>query len=332
MSNETQDQLMVSFGTNCKEAGHQLQTISMQTLYQYIKNGDQGLIKQTKTLRTVRRYSPDRYRTMKTTLPFFSCSLFDPPQRKKENFVHAMGCILDIDWKTEPDWDGYTLVRNDPRIALSYISPSRAGAKLVFLFDEVITDANKYSMLYKRFIHRFAYDYRITDVVDFRNSDVSRISFICHDSDAAYNPQALKIFTGEFLEEPSLTPSMSDTNTTSPPVRQQQDIPPDVYQSILAKLGTRSKAPRNTVPVRGVFRHVLPLIRETLASYDIDIIEATGIQYGIKLRIKLGNDVGEVNIYHGHRGFSVVSSPKKGTKYELNEVARHIILSVLPIV
>ncbi len=318
---------MLMFGTNCKEPGHQLRSIRMDELFEFIKESPRGLVKQTQTLRTIRRYSPDRYRTMKTSLPFFGCSSFSPPMRKKEHFTHAVGCIMDIDWKTTPDMDAYQLIRHDPRVVLSYISPSKAGAKLVFLFDEAICDALQYSSVYKRFIHRFAHNYHIADVVDFRNSDVSRISFICHDPEAHYNPHALRIYTDEYLSEISLVPSEEETKP-----KEKKDIPPDVYKGILEKLGTRPVRPKNTPPVRDIFRQILPLLKERLNEYNIHVENVEGIQYGIKLHLKLGADKGEVNIYHGHKGFSVISSPKKGTKYELNEVARHIIHSALPII
>ena len=310
----------LSYGTNCKDKNHKLIPVRLEQLVEYITNGPQGLIEQTQILRKIRKYSKDRYRHMKTKLPFFSCSIFQPALRRKENFLYAQGCIMDLDWKKKLDETTYKKIATDPRVALAYVSPSGAGAKLVFLFDRWIENGTDYSLIYKRYIHQFAYSYKLMDVTDFRNSDVSRISFICHDPKAIYNPDAIRISPDVFI-----------TENPDQPQTQKEDIAPDVYKSILVKLDTRPTIRKNPITVSAEITAIMDIITEALGAFDIKIQKTEGIQSGIKLKIILNKDFGEVNIYHGRRGYSVTSSPKRGTRYELNEVARHIIESVLPI-
>ena len=316
--------LLFTYGTDCKNNKTALQLRSMGELYHMIRESDRDLVEYTKNLRSVLRYSKERYRTMKTGLPFFSCSVFDPAYRGVQHFKMASGMIIDIDYDQIVPEELLNRFRQDPRVAMGYVSPSNAGVKLLFIFDAPVTDAAGYTAVYKYFSHEFAMQYHIADHIDLKNCDVSRISFLCHDPLAWYNDDAIPIDTIAILKHAA--PAIPDADLSG---QEDGDITPSVYREILKKLNTRPKSVKPNEPIHPDVTEVLPALTDELSGYGILIKETESIQYGAKLRIYRDKDQGELNIYYGRQGYKVVSSPRKGTHPELNEVAKHIIEGVL---
>ena len=311
------------FGTNCKDNQTELKTIETEQLYEMISSSTKELVDSTKQLRSVLRYSKERYRSMKTSLPFFSCSHFDPPFRSYKNFKCAYGMIIDIDDDKPIEPLLIHRFRADPRIIMGYISPSNMGMKLIFQFDFPVFDANHYVNVYKTFIMQFSYEYHITDKIDKRNSDVGRISFICHDPNAWLNTDFIAIDWKALIQQ------SSDIETNDTPSQDQDPISPTVYKQILTLLDTKPKTPKIIAPVMEEIQIIMPDIRQALMSYDIEIKDTSSIQYGAKIRIYKDVHIGEINLYKGKQGYKVVTSPRKGTHFELNEAAMHIIQQAL---
>jgi hypothetical protein len=314
----------LSYGTNCKDNNKTLDLISVDELYTRIASGgDQSLVDFTKNLRSVIKYSQERYRVMKTSLPFFSCSHFTPAQRSIKNFEQAVGLVIDIDLKAPVTETLLTTLKFDPRIVLGYISPSQMGIKLVFAFANAITDDSVYTKVYKYFSYEFGHQYQISDAIDQKNCDVSRISFLCYDPHAWYNPEYIHLEWETFgVAETSVSP-ISDKDDS------HDDISPSAYRQILHLLDSKPKTPKRAMPMLVEITEILPEITDVLAQYDIVIKETESIQYGVKIKVYKDSNQGELNLYTGKQGYKVVSSPRKGTDYELNEVARHIIEGVL---
>lgn len=315
----------VMTGTALKKSQSPLQTSSLDKVYEQIVN-DEDLKQRSKVLRSTIKYDRDRYRHLKTHLPYFTMSLFSPPVRRADHLDAALGCILDIDYEEQLDMDTYYNVRQDPRVALSYISPSGHGFKLVFLLEQPIHDAVLYSRFYKSFSNHFAEQYRLAHVIDFQNSDATRVSFMCHDADCQINQDPFTIVAQDYGgggDGVAVLPSDS-------PLPKRQQIAPDVYRDILTKLESKPRIVDRRPSISSHITLILPQIKESLGLYDIAITGHEAIQYGVRLLISKGVDQGEVNVYHGKKGYSVVASPKRGTHPQLNEVAKHIIETLLP--
>ncbi len=317
--------MQLSFGHNCKDNKTLLTSITVDELYEKIINPtDTNLVGFTKNLRSVLKYSKERYRTMKTGLPFFSCSLFSPSIRTIKNFNSASGLVIDIDQNSPISPDQIAKFKSDQRIVLGYISPSNMGIKLIFSFDNEITDAPLYTEYYKRFSHSFASQYHLSGVIDQKNCDVSRISFICHDPEAWYHPDYIPLDVNTFDIEMSVTKMNEGTETPD-----DTGISPSAYKQILNLLDTKPKISKQPMPIVAEINDILPEIRNQLDGYNISVKETESIQYGAKLKIIKDKDQGEINIYTGKQGYKVVTSPRRGTHPELNEVAKHIIEGVL---
>lgn len=308
--------MLCSFGTHLSDSNHVLKHVDIEDMAHYIIEGHQGLIDYTQLLRKVKAYSVDRYRVMKKKLPYYCMSIFEPSHRKISNLEQAVGMIIDIDFNNEDITPYRDRIARDPRVLLLYTSPSGQGLKVTFKFETPIYQASSYSRLYKEFTHSFGVDYEILQFIDMQNSDASRVSFLSYDPYAVYNPDAIPI---------SWTAVDRDEGKESQP-----DIAPDVYKEILNKLNTRPVIKKRGAKIKPGLEKLIPQIEITLGEYSIEVVDIQGIQSGMKVIVNLGDDMGEVNVYHGKRGFSVVSSPKRGTNDELNEACARLIRSILP--
>lgn len=319
-----EEKIMLTFGSNCKKADQALQTISLEELYQFIVESPQGLIEFCNTLRSVLRYSKDRYRNLKTNLPFFCASHFDPPFRKMQNFVRSVGLIIDIDQNQKVEDEQINKLKQDSRIALGYISPSGTGIKLLILFDEPVENIDTYSMVYKRFSGEFAAQYHLMDKLDQKNSDVSRISFLCNDEGAwmrsDYTPVIWRDYIDAYVEPLMLGPTEN---------KNENKISEHTYQLILEKLGSRPRPTRNIIPMMPEIECVMDEISKALATYQINVDAIEAIQYGAKLILSADKDKAEINIYHGKKGYSTVVTAKRNTNVKLGQVAKHIVESTL---
>lgn len=62
-----------------------------------------------------------------------------------------------------------------------------------------------------------------------------------------------------------------------------------------------------------------------LHNAGVILYEVKNIQYGKKLRIKVGSRLGEINLFYGKHDFSVARSPRTGTSAEINELISALI-------
>ena len=109
----------------------------------------------------------------------------------------------------------------------------------------------------------------------------------------------------------------------------KQDIDHDkeVIGKIKNILNPKLKSIRNkgTVYVPERLNEIMENLTEHIMNNNIEVTEIINIQYGKKMRFKLGLRHAEINLFYGRKGFSTVVSPKTGTNAELNEVMAQMI-------
>lgn len=321
MNEENKARGWMSYGANCKDMDLVLNRIHISEIAEMIKVASGSLVKETQFLRTVLKYSKERYRTMKTRLPFVTFSEFYEGQRRFDNFKLSHGWMVDIDSTEDLDPALKERLLEDERVTLGFTSPSGKGLKLFFIFEKPFEDKTNYSSAYKYFTNQLALKYNITSLIDFRNCDVSRICFLCHDPDCVYRPDALKIDPSEYIPE--------NTRELVKVTPEKQEIPEDAYRAILAKLGTKPKSIEKRPFVPLVLLECKEMVIQQLELNEIIVSEIEEIQYGLKIKCRREMDIGEVLIYYGKKGFSVLNGARKGLSQGLNEVCRQIIYQLL---
>jgi hypothetical protein len=307
-------EIHISFGKNIKDAQEAPAPMTLHDIFNLITH-DGDLERKTKMVRKIYQVSKDHYRNMKTSLPYVSCSHFNGKTRKFDHFEKASGWILDLDGKSKADYELFEKCLSDPRVVLSYTSPSGMGKKLLFLFDSPVEDPQLYSDAYRAFTHSWALQYGLFNHIDQKNCDVSRVSFLCADLFARFNHDYIAIHPEEFIQI---------RQKEAADIPENQVIPAGVYTQILSRLGTKAKPNINKWQPLEAIEVIIPLLQEKLRQETIEIHQIEYIAHGAKLHLMHQHNRGEIIIYYGKRGYSVVTSPKKGIHPQLNEAAKHI--------
>jgi hypothetical protein len=311
--------ILFSHGMHCKQTNDPLKQVSTDDLVDILTK-DQNLKEQTKLLRTIYNIDKERYRHMKTQLPYFTCSHFDGGARGFDHFDYAIGWAIDIDADSPESAQKLKPILSDPRIFLRYISPNGYGLKLIFVFDSPCQDKVLYTRAYKVFAQELAVQYSLVDHIDMKNCDVSRICFLSHDAGTMINPLAdtidISIYGGMQQEKLGLL------TTTTPSA---DNVDNDTYRMILERLGTKPKIVRADPYTPERLLEIVEPLKAVLAMNQIMVTEHEKVQYGVKIKANMGADQGEVIIYLGKKGWTIVTGARKGLHHPLNDVMKQLI-------
>src|SRR5690554_2045557 len=142
---------MLYLGKHITSSRDPLQPVAIQQVYKALKNPKGKVADQLKRLHQIRLIDPNKYRKMKTTLPYLVCAQFHPMVRRKENFLHTKRFLLDIDHLSEYEINQDSLRQKliaDPRVELLFSSPSGDGLKVLFQLNKKISDSGYYALFY----------------------------------------------------------------------------------------------------------------------------------------------------------------------------------------
>ena len=335
--------MTLSTGKNIKAAGDPLQPMSIDELHETLAHPQESLAAQIRQLQTVRFLDEKLYKEAKKALPYLVCGSFNPHYRKIENFAYTDCFVLDLDNLME---NGFTvegvknLLKADERVALAFVSPGGNGLKVMFRLKERCYDSGVYSLFYKKFVLDFAVQHGLRSVVDTRTSDVARACFLSVDPDAYRNTEAIAVDMNDIIDTENLDALFSIKQEIKEEVKSaaqgakgedalkdSKDPDAEILSLIRAKLSAneRVERPRQPVYVPEELERAIDGIRQTVEDIGIEMKEVKDIQYGKKLMMRSSLRSAEVNVFFGHRGFSVVESPRRGTSPELNNLMCRII-------
>ncbi|MCX7986301.1 MAG: CRISPR-associated primase-polymerase type B [Bacteroidales bacterium] len=334
---------MLQLGKNITQPSDNLQKVSCQQIFGLIKNPSDELQNKIKQLRMVLSIDPNRYRTLKTTLPYFTCGIFNPPFRKTENFGYIEHLVIDYDHIADTQVNLETLkskLIQDQRVEMLFTSPSGNGLKVMFRLKEKIYDTQKFSMFYKIFVNTFSKEYGIDKIADSRTSDVTRACFLSCDETAYINDHPLEINIHNYIDFESaqqvfeakqlIKTLEQQNNEADQPTETKKEIDPDILTQIKLKLNPniRIKAEKHIV-VPEELNQIIDKIKNRLNEYNIEIKRIENINYGKKIVVNLQHWWAEVNVFYGKNGFSVVKTPKRGSDAELCDITYRIICELL---
>lgn len=330
---------MLSFGRNITSSADTLNRVKVDYLYHSLRNPKPEIVSQMNQLRIVRNIDAKQYSILKRQLPYVVCGMFNPPYRRTENFAYTEYFILDIDHIYDKGLDVGQIkerLKADPRVVLCFLSPSEDGLKVLFRLKERCYDAGLYSLFYKTFLKDFSLHYGLEQVIDERTSDVCRACFVSIDAEAYYNPNAERVDMDFYLPKDnvgmlfdlksSLAKEVKEQAATAEKEERSIDPDADVMQRVKALLnpkGTTKQKPAPYVPQR--LDDIMDDLKRYVEETGVLLYEVQNIQYGKKLRFRMGQKLAEVNLFYGKRGFSVVQTPRGGTSAELNELMVQLV-------
>lgn len=327
---------MFSVGSNVRNNSEPLKKVTPEYLFNALHSPKPEFLSRIRQLRIVRQINESQYVQLKQQLPYFVCASFNPPFRNTKNFAFTEYFIMDIDHICEKGLildDLRRKIESDSRTMMCFLSPGEDGLKVMMKIKDRCYDAGVYSVFYKKFVYEFSLQYDLQQVLDIRTSDVTRACFMSVDSSAYYNPDAEPVDMAEIIdmedssvllrqkkeveESMSALTDIADSSSNAVEIREPDD---DAMERIRGLLNMKTKKVSVERPV--FVPAILDTIQGELNDYVSDIgfmiSEIINIQYGKKIRAKLGLKMAEVNLFYGKRGFSVVVSPKTGTDGTLN--------------
>lgn len=332
---------MLMYGLNIQSPADNLQPMIVGNIFEMIKKPDNDFISKIKQLRIIKQLDSKQYTAMKKSLPYFVCGSFNLPFRRTENFAYTDCFVIDIDHVIDKGLDIASLrhrIQNDERVMLCYVSPGGDGLKVMFKLSDKCYDAGMYSLFYKTFLRRFSDEYELQQVADTRTSDVTRACFMSYDEDVYYNEDAVAVRMNAYLECDNVQQLFDEKRSIEiyeneimkseekPVVNPDPDeIALNYIRQILADKSPANNKKTVSVFVPQILADAMSGIKLCIEKTGIIVDEVIDIQYGKKLRVKLGMLLGEINIFYGKRGFSVVQSPRKGTSGDLNKITADIV-------
>lgn len=318
--------MKISFGQSLLQTGSTLHLQSLSEIYQMIVTSNSDMANLSSRIRKLYSINVEAYQAMKKKLPYICASEFTYGQRKKSAFVNSHGWLVDIDKIDSPSKqiELLTQLQAYPGIVLIYQSPSGTGIKCLVKLEAPISNAIESETAFKNYMLEMAEQLNISDFIDFKTYDVTRVSFLCIDENAWVNFDKKGIVAASYLPEVTLLPWDEEVKNSGGEKNQLSD---DIYAKIREKLnpnGPKPKAKNVVFNVPEPLWEVLPYITEQVGLLDLQLEHRT-IAYGLKLTFKYKHQFADVNLFFGKRGFTIVQTPTKGSHPELLEIGKNII-------
>lgn len=303
-----------------------LRSISFQEINQLISDPLGELRDRTDSLLAVRSLDETAFQRMKARLPFFIGATFREGNRKADHFEQIDWLILDFD----AIGTGNELqrikdhLREDPTVALAFISPSANGLKVLFKLGYPITHSKLYADGYERYARRWAAEKNLEEYLDVKTHDVTRVCFLSHDPRPIFNGNALPMPMTSFEAVQREIPF--DIGTSAEETRPESSDT-DLLREIRQKLSPphrQARGPRALPFVPDELRETGKRIVEAGKGIDLTI-ELTDIQYGLQVRASIGQHWAQLNVFYGKQGYSIVPTPRKGSTGELAEILKELV-------
>jgi len=298
---------------------------------------DVQLAEETDRLRKIAQVDVKAYARVKTRLPYLCCSEFRDGIRRSENFILSSFFILDLD-KIPAEATLQEIkarVIRDPAVILCYVSPGGKGLKLLFELKEPCTSLKEYSDFYKIFSYRFGEMYGLREYIDFSTCDATRVSFLSHDNEAWYEPLNepvdFKIFLPTVAEAPNPFTTELETASSERKEKDRSELEEEVYQDIRRKLNPDARffTKKKQIFVPDLLNSLVEPVTAAAVRVGLFIREVRDIHYGKKFVFTIGLAYGEVNLFYGNKGFSVVRTPKSGSDPKVAELGEMVIRQTL---
>lgn len=332
--------MKISAGKNITQKDDKLYTVSVEQVFEAIRNPKPEISDKINQLRTIQSIAPEQYRKLKVHLPYIVVAQFSPPTRLTAHFAATNGLILDFDHLElyGKDLDALkTELSKDLRVTLVFVSPGGNGLKVLIELEQPCYDSAKFSLFYKVFAEKFARQYGMENYVDKATSDVTRACFMSADPLAYYNPQAIPVIMADYIDFEQLEETRKIENHWKKEEKSLQKEKPQLINplddekllEIKQKLNPNIRIKKDKqIYVPQELDEITQQVIDKLRENNISTEKIENIHYGKKFKFTLNNLKAEINLFYGKKGFTVAKSPKTGTNSELNEVCYRLMCAI----
>ena len=320
-----------------------MKKVELERLVKSIKTPKPEIESLINTLRLVYDMDIKRYSEQKKRLPFFVCATFNPPFRRKENFVSTQYFILDLDKLHSKEIvleDLRTRICKDSRVKVCFASPSLDGLKILFQLKEKCFDAGIYSLFYQKFVKEFAKQYNIEQVVDSVTSDVSRACFISVDANCYYNPNAeavdlknyvneentFELFDLKHQQDKQIEQQNKDVAKQKGPNEPEDAVMKKIKEHLFKKEATRQQNKEDNAIIPQRLAEIVEPLSLFLQDFGVAIVGIKNISYGKQFHLRVGLKEAQINVYCSLRGvFNIVPTTLRGTDGEFTNQMKELI-------
>lgn len=255
-------------------------------------------------------------------------SSFEGQIRRSGSFEACYYVLIDIDHCTLEEGKIPQQVIKDERVKLAFVSPSGEGFKVICELSSPCRSLEEYKVFYKMFAAEFAESIHLAGSVDLKTCDATRACFLAFDENTFYNPNAQTVDWNHYVPSELSDEHLLFTQTT---VKLPAVLDETKYQGVLKAINPKAivkKEPKNiTVPT--ILLEMQSDFEHLAKGNNWQMVDLVKINYGIKVIVKQGYRVAEVNVFYGKKGFSIVHSPKTGTDQLLAEALFKAISTLL---
>jgi len=334
---------MLMKGRNVTALNDELQSIDIPQLYKNIVQPSPEFISYIGMLRQIKQIDPKAYVQQKKNLPYVVCGKFQPPKRKNDNFISTSCFFVDIDHIGTSDMTLDLIkqkFKNDPRVALLFVSPSEDGLKILYTLSHPITDKAIYSLFYKSFIRELADQMNLATLIDTHVHDVARACFLSYDPQAWYNPSPIPIDPYSYIpqgndilideELKTIREEIKRGEKPEPGTQGTAEINDESWAKIKKLLEVKAPKHNKDVYVPEPLKNIEDKLTRKLEEVNLTLESSKNIQYGKKITLVSPQALrAELNIFYGKKGFSVVVVDKTNTHPEFAKDCRELLMAWL---
>lgn len=288
--------------------------IAAEDLFLKIKQ-DQTLAVEVSRLRKLRELDIKAYKMLKTRLPYFVGASFREGVRHSDNFEKANYLTIDVDDYFGDNTQLPPLLLTHPSVLMAFVSPSGTGFKVIFGLNVPCADLIQYKEFYRNFSRVFAEQVHLAGSIDMKTCDATRACFLSFDENVYFNPNAELVEWQRFINQETVAVTLKDVNKT----------PSELDNAALGKVMDKISPNR---PIKKVYQGYVPdelkNIEQDIAylctNNNLVLVAVLPISYGLKIQVKQGYRLAEINVFFGKKGYTVTRSPKTGTDANLSEV------------
>lgn len=276
---------------------------------------DQALATEVARLRKLRELDTKAYKMLKTRLPYFVGATFREGIRKSEFFEYANYLTIDVDDYFGENTQIPDLILAHPSVLMAFVSPSGTGFKVVFRLNIPCQSLDQYKEFYRNFSRVFAESVHLSGSIDMKTCDATRACFLSFDAAVYFNANAEPLEWQKYINyEPAVVVPEIVAKTTN-------ELDHDALGKVMDKINPNR-------PTKKVYQGYVP---DELKNIEQDIIHlctlnnlvlvaVLPISYGLKIQVKQGYRMAEINVFFGKKGYTVTRSPKSGTDTQLAEL------------
>ncbi len=320
-----------------------LKKLNLAQVSALIRNPSSTLCQESETLTELYQLDPRQYYREIKRLPALICPLFYPPLPNESNFLSASVVAVQFTNLHEKEIQPETLkekLHREQSVILAWQLPSATEVIALLLLAQPIRDQHLYSVLCRALPIHLARKLHLMDHVFLPSSSIVTFRWIlAHDPHPLVNPNPTPLDPFSIVDpttlsvEKSIQQQIKQIEEKHRKQEKQLRGPDEAtlrkIRALLRDTPTYRRQPFKQVYVPPALKQLMPRLMGFLKEAGLQIVYVRDIHYGQQIQVSSGTRLGEVNLYLGKKGFTVVPTTRSRVDRELSHLLARLILKFL---